>query len=116
MHFLDNNDEIRILEEEKIPIYLNDSCCIKHKQIFNSYCYNCLKNICSICEEKEHKAHKIVNLKTLMMEEDKLINIKESLDNDMKNLNIINDYFDKLIERIKDQYLNYFYTKKKKLR
>ena len=115
VHFLDNNDEIRILEEEKIPIYLNDSCCIKHKQIFNNYCYNCLKNICSICEEKEHKAHKIVNLKTLMMEEDKLINIKESLDNDMKNLNIINDYFDKLIERIKDQYLNYFYTKKKEI-
>ena len=112
---MDNNEEIKILEEEKIPIYLNDSCCIKHKQIFNSYCYNCLKNICTTCEENEHKAHKIVNLKTLMMEEDKLINIKEALDNDMKNLNIINDYFDKLIERIKDQYLNYFYTKKKEI-
>ena len=112
---IDNNDEIKILEEEKIPIYLNDSCCIKHKQIFNSYCYNCLKNICSICEEKDHKTHKIVNLKTLMMEEDKLVNIKEALDNDMKNLNIINDYFDKLIERIKDQYLNYFYIKKKEI-
>ena len=112
---MESNEEVKIIEEEKIPIYLNDSCCIKHKQIYNSYCYNCLKNICSICEEKEHKAHKIVNLKTLMMEEDKLINIKEALDNDMKNLNIINEYFDRLIEKIKDQYLNYFYIKKKEI-
>ena len=33
----------------KIPVYLLDTFCKCHDEIFNSYCYTCNKNICNRC-------------------------------------------------------------------
>ena len=53
------------------------------------------------------------NLDEIMINEEKLLNIKQSLEKDKKDLNYINDYFNKLIEKIKEQF-TYFYSLKQK--
>ena len=98
---------------EKLPLYLIDSCCIEHGEIFNSYCYDCFKNICTICEEKEHKNHNVENLDKIMIDDEKLLSIKQSVEEDINDLNNINKYFNQLIEKIKEQFL-YFYSLQQK--
>ena len=100
-------------KEEKLPFYLMDSCCIEHGEIFNSYCHDCFKNICTICEEKEHKNHNTENLDKIMLDDEKLMSIKQSIEQDINDLNNINKYFNQLIEKIKEQFL-YFYSLKQK--
>ena len=100
-------------KEEKLPLYLCDSCCIEHGQVYESYCHDCLKNICSVCKKNEHENHNMENLDEIMINEEKLLNIKQSLEKDKKDLNYINDYFNKLIEKIKEQF-TYFYSLKQK--
>ena len=99
------------VNEEKLPLYLNDSCCIEHGQIYNSYCHECLKNICIICEEKEHNNH---NIEILVKEDEKILsNLKQSLEKDINDLKYVNNCFNELIEKIKKQFL-YFYSLKQK--
>ena len=100
-------------EKEKVPIYLYDTCCFEHGIVYNNYCHDCSKNICSICEEKEHQNHNIEKFSDIMIDEEKLVNIKISLENDIKELNNISYYFNDLIEKIKEKY-SYFYNLKKK--
>ena len=109
-----NEDEKKNkIKEEKIPIYLYDSCCFEHEKIYSYYCHHCQKNLCNICAEKEHKEHNIEKFSDIMMDEEKLSSIKQSLENDINGLNRINDYFNKLIEKIREQY-SYLYELKKK--
>ena len=108
-----SNSNINKIKEEKLPLYLNDSFCIEHGEIYNSFCHDCLKNICEICEENEHKAHNKQNLSSMMVDEEKLLKIKQSLEKDINDLNNINIYFEQLIENIKKQF-KYFYSLKQK--
>ena len=110
-----NNDKENINnnKEEKFPFYLFDSCCIKHDQIYSNYCYDCLRNICSVCAEKDHKNHNLENLNDIMIDEEKLREIKTSLEKNINDLKNINRYFNELIEKIKNQY-SYFYSLKQK--
>ena len=98
---------------EKLPFYLIDSCCIEHGEIFNFYCHDCFKNICTLCEEKEHKNHNIESLDKILIDDEKLLSIKQSVEEDLNDLNNINKYFNQLIEKIKEQFL-YFYSLKQK--
>ena len=101
------------IENEKLPFYLIDSCCIKHDKIYNHYCYDCFKNICDICQEKEHKNHNLEKLSDVMLDEEKILNIKQSLEKDINDLSNINNCFNHLIEKIKHLF-SYFYSLKKK--
>ena len=95
----ENDEKKNKINEEKLPLLLNDSCCIEHGQVYNSYCHECLKNICVICEEKEHNNH---NKENLTLENEKLLlNLKQSLEKDINDLNNFNNYFNELIEKIK---------------
>ena len=112
---IETNEENKSkVNEEKIPIYLNDSCCFEHGKVYNSYCHDCFKNICPECEGKEHKEHNIQNLNKIILEDDKLLlNLKQSLEKDINDLKDVNNYFNELIEKIKEQFL-YFYSLKQK--
>ena len=112
---IENTEENKSkVNEEKISIYLNDSCCFEHGKVYNSYCHDCYKNICPVCEEKEHKEHNIQNLNKIILEDDKLLlNLKQSLEKDINDLKDVNNYFNELIEKIKEQFL-YFYSLKQK--
>ena len=114
---INNNEEEekKKTQEEKVPIYLYDSCCFEHGKIYSNYCHDCFKNICDICEEKEHKNHHIVKFSDIMVDEEKLENIKQSLEKDINDLNRINDYFNKLMEKIKEEYSYFFELKKKEI-
>ena len=101
------------IPEEQIPIYLFDSCCIEHGKIYSNYCHDCIINICDICKEKYHKNHNLEKINDILVDEEKLICIKKSLEKDINDLDQINNYFNKLIEKIKEQY-SYFYSLKKK--
>ena len=107
------NENISKPKEEKLPFYLIDSCCIEHGEINNSYCHDCFKNICTKCEEKEHKNHNIECLDKILIDDEKLLSIKQSVEEDINDLNNINEYFNQLIEKIKEQFL-YFYSLKQK--
>ena len=111
-----NNKEeenLNKVKEEKLPLYLIDSCCIDHGQVYDSYCHDCFKNICSICIKNEHQNHNIENLDSIMIDEEQLLNLKQSLEKNRNDLNNINNYFNKLIEKIKEQFA-YFYSLKQK--
>ena len=43
-------NNIRLENNKKIPIYLIDTYCFIHNKLFNSYCHDCNKNICNICQ------------------------------------------------------------------
>ena len=58
--------------EDKIPLYMKDSCCIEHNKIYKYYCSNCNKNICSICNEK-HLEHNLINLSDIEINEKDLL-------------------------------------------
>ena len=48
-----------------------------------------------------------------MIDDEKLLSIKQSVEEDINDLNNINKYFNQLIEKIKEQFL-YFYSLKQK--
>jgi hypothetical protein len=86
---------------KKIPIYLMDTYCYIHDEIFNSYCHDCHKNICVICKNNEHKNHYIENFSEILLNEEELNKKKLELNIVKDNLSKINDYFSALIEAIK---------------
>ena len=104
---------INKIPEEKLPIYLVDSCCIEHGKIYSNYCHDCLMNICDACGEKEHKNHNLEKLNDILVDDEKISEIKNALEKDINDLDNINNYFNQLIEKIKEQY-TYFYSLKKK--
>ena len=109
---IDNINEKLNINDNNIPLYLIDSCCIEHNKIFNKYCFNCNKNICSKCEEK-HKEHNLINLSEIEINEEDILNVKQSLEKEINDLKNVNDYFLKLIEKLKNEF-NYIYQLKQK--
>ena len=98
----------------KIQIYLIDSYCNKHNEIYKSYCFNCHQNLCDFCEEN-HSSHKNVKFEEIFLDEQELTEKKNELNKAKEELMKINDYFSALIEAIKCKFERLFNIKKKEL-
>jgi hypothetical protein len=99
----------------KIPIYLLDTFCECHVEIFNSYCYTCNKNICNRCIVGIHRGHNIENFENIMPNEEEIHKKKLQLDIIKENLSKINDYFTALIEAIKCRFERLYKAKQKEI-
>ena len=118
----DNNNSIILSEKRKeknknlnkIQIFLIDSYCDIHNELFKSYCFNCHKNICEICEDN-HKNHNVINFEEILLDNEELIEKKNELNKAKEDLMKINDYFSALIEAIKCKFERLFNIKKKEL-
>ena len=118
-----NNSDINITERKekkknkifnKIQIYLIDSYCGRHNEIYKAYCFDCHQNICELCENI-HIEHNTVKFGEIMLENEELIEKKNELNKAKEELTKINDYFSALIEAIKCKYERLFSIKKKEL-
>ena len=98
----------------KVQIYLIDSYCNIHNEIFKSYCINCHKNICELCEDN-HINHNIIKFEEILLEDEELIEKKNELNKIKEDLMKINDYFSALIAAIKCKFERLFNIKKKEL-
>ena len=103
------------LNIKKFPIYLMDTYCSKHDEILNSYCHNCHKNICNICQNKEHENHFIENFNEIFLNEEEVNKKKIELNIVKDNLSKINDYFTALIEAIKCRFEKLYKLKQKEI-
>ena len=108
---------------------LNDFICTKHNSNYNSFCKTCQKNICKECSDTEHKSHFISQFYELLPSNEEVIQLKNSIDNEINNVNVflietfhkwINELqqkFHELIENIKcknklyDFIINFYETK-----
>jgi hypothetical protein len=102
------------ISEKQIPLYMMDSICLEHYKIYNSYCFDCNKNLCQICKEK-HKEHNLINLSEIEIKEDDILNMKKNLEKEINDLKNINDYFLDLLEKIKKEFINLYELKKKEI-
>ena len=98
----------------KIQIYLIDSYCNSHNEIYKSYCFNCHKNICEICEDY-HLNHYTINFEEILLDNEELNEKKNELNKAKEDLIKLNDYFRALIEAIKCKFERLFNIKKKEL-
>ena len=73
----------------KIQIFLIDSYCDIHNELFKSYCFNCHKNICEICEDN-HKNHNVINFEEILLDNEELIEKKNELNKAKEDLMKIN--------------------------
>ena len=113
-----NNKNInseKIINIKKFPIYLMDTYCFIHDEIFNSYCHSCHKNICHICQIKEHERHNIENFDDIFLNEEELSKKKLEISIVKENLLKINDYFIALIEAIKCRFEKLYKFKQKEI-
>ena len=112
-------EEKKIIQKEKefvkIPIYLLDTFCKCHDEMFNSYCLTCNKNICNKCKNGIHKEHHIEQFENIMPDEEEINKKKLELDIIKKNLSKINDYFIALIEAIKCRFERLYKSKQKEI-
>jgi len=81
--------------------------CDKHNNKYNSYCMECKKDICILCEQ-EHNNHEMINDGKLIPKIDeyknKLNELRESIDKLKENINGIIDNLNKVIENIEIYY------------
>ena len=93
-HNVNNYDEINYI-------------CCKHDEKLSNYCNDCKKNICLLCE-KDHLLHNKTSFINLIFEKKELFS---KLDDLNKNINIFNEYINKIIEIIKSVkiYINNYY-------
>ena len=109
-----NKDNNILITDKKVPLYLIDSCCIFHNKINKSYCYNCNKNICELCEEN-HKDHHLIYLEDIEIKEEDIIKMKQKLEKEIESLKNINDYFFALIEKLKKEFIYLYELKQKEI-
>ena len=110
-----NINSEKIINIKKFPIYLLDTYCFIHDEIFNSYCHSCHKNICHICQIKYHENHYIENFNELFLNEEELSKKKLEITIVKENLLKINDYFIALIEAIKCRFEKLYKSKQKEI-
>ena len=112
-------EENKIIQKEKefikIPIYLLDTFCKCHDEIFNSYCFTCNKNICNKCQNEIHFLHHIENFENIMPNEEEIKKKKLELEIIKENLSKINEYFSALIEAIKCRFERLYKAKQKEI-
>ncbi len=71
--------------------------CLQHKEKFNSYCVNCFKNLCSICESEHDNEHRIVIFDEVI--NDEIVNEIKDTQKDFKlQLDLICDQIKTMIE------------------
>ena len=78
-------------------------CCNNKKKKFLSFCLNCKKNLCMICNEN-HKTHEIINLRDIKIDEKIL---KEKLKEQKNKINKFNKIIDKWLKRVKEEIEEY---------
>ena len=110
----EKKEKRKIKNENKVQIFLMDSFCANHYQIFKYYCYNCHRNICDLCES-EHEYHNKIKLEDILLEEDELIEKKNKLNKEKEELIKIYDYFYVLMEEIKRKFDKLYNIKQKEL-
>ena len=110
-----DNNEIHKKKLIKIPIYLLDIFCKYHYEKYTSYCYNCNKNICNLCQKERHKEHNIEIFDNIMLDEVELNKKKIELEMIKENLSKINEYFIALIEAIKCRFERLYKAKQKEI-
>ncbi len=77
-----------------------DNICNEHLNIINEYCQDCHKNICNRCTK--HINHKKVSLSKLIIENNKIIDYKNKLNELKKDYNNFYDECDKTIKEVLD--------------
>ena len=111
----ENENSKNLETTEKFPIYLMDTYCFIHDEVFNCYCHDCHKNICNICQNKEHEKHLIEKFDDILLNDEELNKKKMELNNVKDNLLKINDYFMALIEAIKVRFEKLYKAKQKEI-
>ena len=88
-------------DDEKYLIFLKryDSFCKIHANNFDNYCLKCKKNICVICKP-QHESHDILDLSTLIYNEESKKNIEETLKNFEKNIKELDVIKEEIISKI----------------
>ena len=74
-------------------------CCNNKKKKFLSFCLNCKKNLCIICNEN-HKTHETINLRVIKIDEKIL---KEKLKEQKNKINKFNIIIDKWLKRVNEK-------------
>ena len=109
-------DESKNLDiSKKYPIYLIDTYCFIHDEIYNCFCHDCHKNICHICQINEHEKHLIENFDDILLNDEELDIKKNEIKTIKDNLIKINDYFIALIEAIKCKFEKLYKAKQKEI-
>ena len=82
-----------------------DSLCTNHSNLFDSYCIECEKNICSFCKKDViHKGHNFINLYDIDLSDDTIMNFRkeiEELKEKINNLDLIKTLIDSAIDDLK---------------
>ena len=104
--------------------YYKDYICLKHNELYVSYCKICKINICMKCQ-KEHKEHEIINYGDILPDKDDLLNklndfrnvlnifnkdindLINKLNNVKENFEILYQIYDEMINNYEDKYRNY---------
>ena len=85
-------------EHETINYDDKNYLCDKHYESYHSYCEQCKKNLCISCEF-EHRYHKKAYFGDLLVDKEKLNQIKDVLKN---NINMVNNKIKKIINILND--------------
>ena len=65
-----------------------DSLCTNHSNLFDSYCIECEKNICSFCKKDViHKGHNFINLYDIDLSDDTIMNFKKEIEELKEKIN-----------------------------
>jgi WD40 repeat protein len=88
-------------DHELINIKRYDCLCKKHSYLYDSYCLQCHKNLCTYCL-KEHKFHNCVNLFVLDYSEESMKNLEEEMNNLEKKINNLDIIKEKIISQIEN--------------
>ena len=110
-------------EHNTVDYYQKYYYCNIHYDTYISYCIECKTNLCTFCEAEHDTNHKIIELKSVIPDENKM---KQELDELRKNIDKINTNIDDFISKLQkikekleifykinnDIYNNYDKTKK----
>ena len=84
---------------------LNDFVCIKHNSNYNSFCKTCRKNICKECSDTEHRNHFISQFYELLLSNEEIIQLKNSIDNEINDVNnFLIETFNKWIKELEKKF------------
>ena len=74
-----------------------DYICDIHKLCYYTYCDECNKNLCMQCQNEHDKGHNIIEYRKVFEEEE---NIKKELDEFKKNIDILDDEINRIIQKL----------------
>ena len=84
---------------------IKDFICLKHNVNYNSFCKTCRKNICKECSDTEHKNHFISQFYELLLSNEEIIQLKNSIDNEVNDINsFLIETFNKWIKELQEKF------------